>query len=122
MEPYTPSTTPFSLLSAGEGNNSCAPDHSSCRCGWGRGSRTSVIRSRGAGRAARAGRGAGFVAARPGLDPADVGWSLAATRSVFEHRAVITGTGREELAAGLAAVAAGQPAAGVVSGVAPAGG
>ena len=54
----------------------------------------------------------GYVAARPDLDPADVGWSLAATRSVFEHRAVVTGADREELAAGLAAVAAGQPAAG----------
>src|ERR1019366_9728459 len=29
------------------------------------------------GLAAQAGRLAGFVAARPGLDPADVGWSLA---------------------------------------------
>ncbi|HEV3288906.1 MAG TPA: SDR family NAD(P)-dependent oxidoreductase, partial [Streptosporangiaceae bacterium] len=44
-----------------------------------------------AGLAAQAERLAQWVAARPGLDPADVGWSLAATRSVFEHRAVITG-------------------------------
>jgi acyl transferase domain-containing protein/D-arabinose 1-dehydrogenase-like Zn-dependent alcohol dehydrogenase/acyl carrier protein/GDP-D-mannose dehydratase len=71
-----------------------------------------------AGLAAQAGRLAAHVAARPELDPADVGWSLAATRSVFEHRAVITGTDREALTAGLAAVAAGAPAAGVVSGVA----
>ena len=48
--------------------------------------------------------------ARPGLDPADVGWSLAATRSAFEHRAVVTGAGREELLAGLAALAAGSAA------------
>ena len=41
------------------------------------------------GLAAQAGRLAGFVAARPELDPADVGWSLATTRSVFEHRAVV---------------------------------
>ena len=66
---------------------------------------------------AQAGRLAGHVAARPELDPGDVGRSLATTRSVFEHRAVITGTDREGLAAGLAAVAAGQPAAGVVTGV-----
>ncbi len=49
-----------------------------------------------------------------------MGWSLAATRSVFEYRAVVTGAGREELAGGLAALAAGQPAAGLLSG--PAGG
>ena len=66
--------------------------------------------------AAQAGRLAAYVAARPDLDPADVGWSLATTRSVFEHRAVVTGADRDELLAGLAAVAAGQPAAGVVTG------
>ena len=60
------------------------------------------------GLAAQAGRLREFVAARPDLDPVDVGWSLAATRSVFEHRAVVTGTGREDLLAGLAAVAAGR--------------
>ena len=70
---------------------------------------------------AQAGRLAGFVADRPELDPADVAWSLAATRSVFEHRAVVTGTDREELAAGLAALAAGQPASGVITGVGPSG-
>ena len=71
------------------------------------------------GLAAQAGRLAGFVADRPELDPADVAWSLAATRSVFEHRAVVTGTDREELAAGLTALAAGQPASGVTIGIAP---
>ena len=74
------------------------------------------------GLAAQAGRLAGHVAARPDLDPADVGWSLATTRSVFEHRAVVTGAGGEELAAGLAAVAAGEPAAGVVTGAVEAAG
>ena len=59
-----------------------------------------------------------WVAGRPGMDVRDAGWSLAVSRSVFEHRAVITGGDREELLAGLAAVAAGEPAAGVVSGVA----
>ncbi len=73
------------------------------------------------GGAGGAGGAAGGVAwpARPGLDAADVGWSLATTRSVFEHRAVVTGADREELAAGLAAVAAGPaaaPAPGVVTG------
>ena len=75
-----------------------------------------------AGLAAQAARLAAHVAATPGLDPADVGWSLAATRSVFEHRAVVTGTGPGQLAAGLSAVAAGEPAAGVVTGSVPAGG
>ena len=50
-----------------------------------------------------------MAAARPELDPADVGWSLATTRSAFEHRAVITGGDAAELAAGLAALAAGRP-------------
>jgi candicidin polyketide synthase FscB len=71
------------------------------------------------GLAAQAGRLAGWLAERPELDPVDVGWSLVTTRSVFEHRAVVVGTGRRELAAGLAAVAAGEPAAAVVSGVVP---
>jgi pimaricinolide synthase PimS2 len=67
---------------------------------------------------AQAARLAEHLAARPECGPADIGWSLAVTRSVFEHRAVVTGGSREELAAGLAAVAAGEPAAGAVSGVA----
>ena len=72
--------------------------------------------------AGQAGRLAGWVAARPGLDPADVGWSLATTRAVFEHRAVVTGASAAELVAGLDAVAAGVPAAGVVTGAVPGGG
>ncbi|HEY7144006.1 MAG TPA: beta-ketoacyl synthase N-terminal-like domain-containing protein, partial [Streptosporangiaceae bacterium] len=43
-----------------------------------------------AGLAAQAARLAGFAEARPDLDVADVGWSLAATRSAFSHRAVLT--------------------------------
>ncbi|HEY2264265.1 MAG TPA: type I polyketide synthase, partial [Streptosporangiaceae bacterium] len=72
-------------------------------------------------RQAQAGRLADWVAARPGLDPAEVGWSLATSRSMFEHRAVITGAGRAELAAGLAGLAAGETTAGVVTGAVPAG-
>src|SRR5262249_53587957 len=49
----------------------------------------------------QAARLAEHLAARPGLDPADVAWSLARTRSVFEYRAVVTGTGCEELTEGL---------------------
>jgi acyl transferase domain-containing protein len=50
--------------------------------------------------------------------PADVAWSLVTSRSVFEHRAVVTGTGREGLLAGLQAVAEGVPASGVSVGAA----
>ncbi|MFI0227484.1 type I polyketide synthase [Streptomyces lydicus] len=74
------------------------------------------------GLAAQAGRLREFALSRPELEPADVAWSLATARSTFENRAVVTGTDREGLAAGLAAVATGQPAAGVVSGTAAAGG
>ena len=69
------------------------------------------------GLAAQAGRLREFLAAHRDLDPVDVAWSLAATRSVFGHRAVVTGP---DLLQGLAAVAAGQPAAGVVTGTAAA--
>ncbi|GAB1333597.1 hypothetical protein ACE1SV_01870 [Streptomyces sp. E-15] len=42
-----------------------------------------------------------------GLDPYDVGHSLATTRAVFTHRAAVTGRDRDELLAGLRAVADG---------------
>ncbi|WP_373314633.1 type I polyketide synthase, partial [Streptomyces longispororuber] len=45
------------------------------------------------------------------LAPADLGWSLAVTRSRFEHRGVALGRDRDELLAGLQALAAGAPAA-----------
>ncbi|WP_374250707.1 type I polyketide synthase [Micromonospora sp. R77] len=44
------------------------------------------------------------------LDPRDVGFSLATARTVFDQRAVVLGADREELLAGLAAVAADEPA------------
>ena len=71
---------------------------------------------------AQAGRLAAHLAARQDLAAHDVGWSLATTRSVFEHRAVITGGSQDEFIARLAAVAAGEPAAGVVTGAVAAGG
>ena len=52
----------------------------------------------------------------PDLAAADVGWSLAATRSVFEHRAVLVGGDRAALMDGLAALAAGEPGPGVAVG------
>ncbi|MFF4223815.1 SDR family NAD(P)-dependent oxidoreductase [Streptomyces abikoensis] len=55
-----------------------------------------------------------LVSTRPELNPVDVGWSLAATRSAFEHRAVVVGRDREELLAGLATVASEGGSPGVV--------
>ncbi|MFF5587888.1 type I polyketide synthase [Streptomyces hygroscopicus] len=52
----------------------------------------------------------------------DVGYSLVATRSVHEHRAVVSGADRAELLRGVEAVAAGAVAPGVVQGVAAASG
>ncbi|MFD8383298.1 type I polyketide synthase [Streptomyces sp. NPDC059679] len=49
-------------------------------------------------------------------DPRAVGWSLVSTRSVFEHRAVVTGPDTAALRGGLGALAAGEPAPGVVTG------
>ncbi|WP_413754110.1 SDR family NAD(P)-dependent oxidoreductase [Streptomyces sp. R-74717] len=49
-------------------------------------------------------------------DPVDVGVALATTRAQLEHRAVVAGAGRDEQVAGLRALAAGEPAPGVVSG------
>ncbi|MFF8219155.1 type I polyketide synthase, partial [Streptomyces griseus] len=51
-----------------------------------------------------------------GTRPADVGHSLLATRSLWDHRAVVVGTDDTSLRTALAAAAAGEP--GVVSGVA----
>jgi candicidin polyketide synthase FscB len=70
---------------------------------------------------AQAARLAAHTAACPDLDPADVGWSLVTTRSIFPERAVVTGVAAHQFAAGLAALAAGEPAVGVVTGAAPAG-
>ncbi|HTX93751.1 MAG TPA: type I polyketide synthase [Mycobacterium sp.] len=49
------------------------------------------------------------VSADPALRVVDVAWSLVSTRSLFEHRAVLVGKDREQLMAGLAELAAGQP-------------
>uniref|UniRef100_UPI00353271A9 type I polyketide synthase n=1 Tax=Streptomyces castrisilvae TaxID=3033811 RepID=UPI00353271A9 len=66
------------------------------------------------GRGAAALRGqAEALGALADADPVSVGWSLATTRARFEHRAVVLGS----YGAGLGALAADQPSAGVVSGV-----
>nr|ACY06290.1 type I polyketide synthase [Streptomyces flaveolus] len=55
---------------------------------------------------------------RPDARPADVGWTLAAGRAVFDHRAVVLGADRAELLRGLDAVAAGTPDPAVADGAA----
>ena len=61
--------------------------------------------------AGQAARLLAHVTSDEGLDAADVAWSLATTRSVFEHRAVLVGGDREALTAGLGGLAAGEPGA-----------
>ncbi|HEX2823209.1 MAG TPA: acyltransferase domain-containing protein, partial [Streptosporangiaceae bacterium] len=59
-----------------------------------------------------------FTAASPAASPADIAYSLATTRSLFDHRAAIVAASREDLLHGLDALAAGQPATNVVTGTA----
>ncbi|MEW1700990.1 thioester reductase domain-containing protein [Streptomyces sp. NPDC091278] len=56
------------------------------------------------------------ITADTALSPLDVGFSLAAGRAALDHRAVVTGGDREELLAGLRALAEGGSAPGLVSG------
>ncbi|MFI6173881.1 SDR family NAD(P)-dependent oxidoreductase, partial [Nocardia sp. NPDC051052] len=55
-------------------------------------------------------------------DPADIGWSLATTRAVLDHRAVVVGGDHHQLLAGLTALADGAQAETVVEGTAEAAG
>jgi acyl transferase domain-containing protein len=57
----------------------------------------------------QAARLAAHVTGDARLDTNDVAWSLATTRSSFEHRAVLVGADRETLTAALAGVARGEP-------------
>ncbi|WP_436840484.1 type I polyketide synthase [Streptomyces flavofungini] len=56
---------------------------------------------------AQAGRLVNHLNGRPEAEPADVAWSLLSGRALHEHRAVVLGHGRDELLAGLDAVASG---------------
>ncbi|GAA3354221.1 hypothetical protein GCM10017744_011150 [Streptomyces antimycoticus] len=76
-----------------------------------------MVSGRGAeGLRAQAGRLRDFVAERPEYGAADVALSLVTTRSVLEHRAVVVGSDRQELLAGLGAVAEKSAHPGVVVG------
>ncbi|MFF7453107.1 type I polyketide synthase [Kitasatospora sp. NPDC008115] len=57
-----------------------------------------------------------YLTERPELSSADVGYSLATTRTAFEHRAAVVGDDRAALLGGLAALAAGDRAPGLVEG------
>ncbi|MEV5388054.1 type I polyketide synthase, partial [Streptomyces sp. NPDC052721] len=63
-----------------------------------------------------------FAAEHPGQSAEDVGRALATTRTFLGHRAVVVADGRDALLAGLDALAAGTPAASVVSGTVRPGG
>ncbi|MEE2054011.1 type I polyketide synthase [Nocardiopsis tropica] len=56
------------------------------------------------------------VGSDPGLDPVDVGWSLATTRTAFDDRAVVLGHDRAGLLDGVRALAEGRPTPAVVTG------
>ncbi|MCN9245057.1 hypothetical protein NGF19_30515, partial [Streptomyces sp. RY43-2] len=62
------------------------------------------------------------VEAEAEKDVAGLGFSLATTRSVLEHRAVVVAGGEAELREGLLSLAAGEPQGGVVVGSAVSGG
>ncbi|MGA9493554.1 MAG: type I polyketide synthase [Mycobacterium sp.] len=63
----------------------------------------------------QASRLAEFLSTREHLDITDIGWSLAG-RSTFEHRAVLLGSDRTQLIAGLGELADGTPGASVITG------
>ncbi|MGH8932102.1 MAG: type I polyketide synthase, partial [Egibacteraceae bacterium] len=71
--------------------------------------------------AAQAGRLANHVRAHPELNVADVGYSLATTRPLFEHRGMVVGQDRDGLLAGLDSLARGEPGPGVAQGMAKSG-
>ncbi|QLE75754.1 SDR family NAD(P)-dependent oxidoreductase [Streptomyces rectiverticillatus] len=65
---------------------------------------------------AQAERLASFLEGGSWQSPADIGFSLATTRSTWDRRAVVVGESLEELTEGVRALAAGTPSASVVQG------
>ncbi|MEU4565135.1 type I polyketide synthase [Micromonospora sp. NPDC023956] len=66
--------------------------------------------------AAQAGRWAARLDADGQLRPLDVGFTSVSARTLLDSRAVLTATGRDDLLAGLRALAAGEPSGTVVTG------
>ncbi|MFI5979224.1 hypothetical protein ACIBA9_38100, partial [Streptomyces sp. NPDC051452] len=66
---------------------------------------------------AQAARLLAFTETHPELDPAAVGRALVSGRAALSHRGVVTGTRREELAAGLRALADGEDSPYLVRGI-----
>ncbi|OPC78495.1 hypothetical protein B4N89_38180 [Embleya scabrispora] len=64
----------------------------------------------------QAARLAAHLRARPGFRPADVGYSLAVSRAALDSRAVVVGTGSDDLLAGLDTLARGEDSTRVVRG------
>ncbi|ARQ72082.1 hypothetical protein CAG99_00555 [Streptomyces marincola] len=71
--------------------------------------------------AAQAGRLAEAAGGAAGVDAVDVGWALASSRAVLEHRAVVWGAETGELVSGLGGLASSSAVANVVRGVAASG-
>ncbi|KOV68374.1 hypothetical protein ADK64_08020, partial [Streptomyces sp. MMG1121] len=65
---------------------------------------------------AQAGRFGAFAARSGGLDPVDVGFSLATSRASLERRAVVFGRDESQLLAGIGSLARGESAPNVVDG------
>ncbi|MFC5744888.1 acyltransferase domain-containing protein [Actinomadura rugatobispora] len=70
--------------------------------------------------AAQAARLGEHVRARPDLKAGDVGWSLLATRTAFEHRAAVVAGDRDALLDGLDRLARGETGPDVLTGTVPA--
>ncbi|MFI6159260.1 type I polyketide synthase [Micromonospora haikouensis] len=66
--------------------------------------------------AAQAGRWAAWLDADADARPVDVAWSSVTARAALDSRAVVVATGRDDLLAGLRALAAGEPSGAVVAG------
>ncbi|MGW4298059.1 type I polyketide synthase, partial [Micromonospora chersina] len=66
--------------------------------------------------AAQAGRWAAWLTDDAGARPLDVAYSSVVSRSVLDRRAVVAAAGRDDLIAGLRALAAGEPAGNVLTG------
>ncbi|MEV4320033.1 type I polyketide synthase [Actinocrispum sp. NPDC049592] len=57
-----------------------------------------------------------YVEDNPGLDPADIGFSLLSTRTAFDHRAAVVGSDRSKLLRGLGLLVRGETGHAVVRG------